>query len=216
MRKLVFLLLVPLLAFTWSPGQRNTQTPVEQQTPGGALQPDPSLWVVNPFTNACVWDADDKMNMTGFGDLAPGESVENHECLLADWIIHLYNVQVYAQGRGSDQLVVEIGWSNPNAARSIVAIGEPGGRNSTGYDACFGTPSYDHDFPFLLVENSNGGVAQPTDIFVRITNTSNRLLRDVWVLSSLEPGFHTCPDGRYPIPDMTREEIIPSQMWWFF
>lgn len=225
MRKLLLLLVLFAVAvapiaratsFTWVYGQRSTQTPVEQQTPGGALQPDSSLWVVNPYPapDGCVWDADDRFEARGNGSLSPGESTEWHECLLADHLIHIFDAQVYAKGPTSDQLVVEVGWSNADAARSLHPAGVPGAQNSTNYDACFAGPEYDHDSPLMPpVEGSNGGVAQPTDVFVRVTNTSSHTVRDVFVITSLRAGFHPCPNGYANLDN--RIEIVPSQMWWF-
>jgi hypothetical protein len=162
-----------------------------------------------------VWDADDRFEARGNGSLSPGESTEWHECLLADHIIHVFNAQVYAKGPTSDGLVVEVGWSNADAARSLYPAGVPGAQNSTTYNACFGGPEYDHDSLLTPpVEDSNGGVAQPTDVFVRVTNVSSHTVREVFAITSLRAGFHPCPNG-YPIPDLTREDIIPSQLWWY-
>ena len=212
MRRLIVVLSLLPLAFTWNLGQRSTQQPVEQQTPGGATQPDPSLWVVNPQPGVCAWDADDTLEARGFGDLAPGETAERHECMYGDWQPHLFNAQVSAK---TPSLIVEIGWSNADALRSFTVAGVPGAKNYTTWLACFFGPDYDVRSPLLpAVAGSNGGTAQPTDFFARVTNVGARAARGVSIFTTVEPSYHPCPDGR-ELLDFTREDVVPSQLWWY-
>lgn len=211
-RRALILLLMPLLAFTWNLGQRTQQQPVEQQTPGGATQPDRSLWVVNP--GPCAWDTDDQLEVRGFGNIAPGETVEWYECVLADGEPHLFDAQVAAKGRPGAALVVEVGWSNADASRSFTVPGTPGAQNSTSFLGCFVGPEYDRSAPLPPVDGSNGGVAQLTDVFVRVTNPGPRATRDAAIFTTIEPDFHPCPDGRIFPFDFTRETVTPA-LWWY-
>ena len=212
MKRFMVIPVLLLLAFTWNLGQRSTQQPVEQQTPGGATQPDPSLWIVNPDPGVCAWDADDTLEARGSGSLAPGEAVEWHECVYADWQPHAFNAQVSAK---TSKLLVEVGWSNADASRSFAVAGTPGPQNSTLWLACFFGPDYDNGSPLLpTVGSSNGGRAQLTDVFVRVTNVGPRTARGVSIFPTVEPSYHPCPDGREMF-DFPREDVIPGQLWWY-
>lgn len=67
---------------------------VEQQTPGYAPQPDPSLWVINPPAPArnpapwCVWDADDRVRGNFVGTLAPSQTISVTVCMISDTVPH--------------------------------------------------------------------------------------------------------------------------------
>lgn len=119
---------------------------MEQQTPGGATQPDQSLWVTNPFLGGCVWDADDQINVLGFGS---GRNVGTGTftlCLIADWSPHL----LYVKAAGTNlEVTVEVG--------GVVSTN------------CIVGPDYDHDAPLPPVENSNGGVGQPFNVIYKAT-----------------------------------------------
>ena len=73
------------------------QSPVEQQTQGGATQPDQSLWVVN--NTGLVWDFDDEITKSDTGYLDPGASVTFTEQIwVADWTPHITGIEAIAYG----------------------------------------------------------------------------------------------------------------------
>lgn len=187
--------------FVWYLGQRTLQQPVEQQTPGGALQPDQSLWVVNP--TECAWDADDRLQTRGMGNIPAGGSTTWHECLVADGRSHVFAVSAYAPREG---LLVTITWSNADAMRTIT-LDMPRRQSVT---ACFEGPEYDEGSPLLVpIPDSNGGVGQVTDIAVTATNTTDRTMRDASVFTELRASYIACP------APLVREDIIPGQLWWY-
>jgi hypothetical protein len=177
--------------FVWTLEQRNIHNPVEQQAP-----------VTNP--TGCAWDPDDKLEVRGAGDLAAGESTEWHECLIADWLDHQFTVVVIAP---SPNLRVEIGWANPDGARSLTAPGVPGQGKTVRYETCFAGPEYNQGSPLLQpIPDSNGGVGQVTDLYLRITNTGTRSVRDITVSSRVN-----IPSGCATV----REYIVPAELWWW-
>src|SRR5512139_3021122 len=83
------------------------QTPVEQQTPGGATQPDRNLWIVNPTIGeqgeAAIWDADDAVRFAASGVWEPGQSASISQRVYADWREHDTAIRLSAN-RGSPSL----------------------------------------------------------------------------------------------------------------
>jgi len=174
------------------------QQPVEQQTPGGATQPDRNLWIVNPFT-ACGWDADDRgTNGAGGGDLAPGATYSVSMCVVADWRSHLWSAIGTAE-RGAkftvSLSVPELGFG---------AVSEPSAdidQHNAQAKICASGPDYDRTSPDLLsVADSNGGVGKVVTLTYSITNLGERRIR----LPTLEAKFaadsnffavNFCPGG---------------------
>jgi hypothetical protein len=141
----------------WRQDYWQTQTPVEQQTVGGANQPDPALWVVNP--TRCVWDSDDTFGFQFYGALEPGQSASISTCLVGDWHEHIS--RVYWASDGLDVTVRVAG---------TAAAGDTG--------ACVLGPDYDHETTKLPpVEGSNGGVGVATEVTFTATNTSRKTVR---------------------------------------
>jgi hypothetical protein len=200
MRRIILIPLLLLMAFTWNLGTRTLQQPVEQQTPGGATQPDHSLWVVNP--TSCAWDADDRLQTRGLGILNAGESTTWHECVIADGTPHVFAVSSYSPKVG---LTVTVTWSNADATRTI-SVNVPARQTTI---TCFEGPEYDQTSPLLVpIPDSNGGVGRTTDIAVTATNTTGQRMRDSSVFTELRVASIPCPGP------LVREDIIPGQLWW--
>lgn len=87
------------LAVTLVISQRTLQQPVEQQTPGGATQPDRSLWVTNP--TGCLWDTDDWLEARLSGKWAKGETRTYTDCVVADNDRHVARLELSAGLTGS-------------------------------------------------------------------------------------------------------------------
>lgn len=149
----------PATAAVWSYG---FQSPVEQQTPGGATQPDRSLWVTNPTRGdgpaACVWDADDQVSIGFSGLLEAGQSVSHTQCLIGDWSGHLAGISTTTDGLA---VVVSID-GVASASRCLVG------------------PEYDRDYPaFSPIAGSNGGVGVWHTVTWTVTNTTSRTIRRI-------------------------------------
>jgi hypothetical protein len=141
----------------WRQVSWQSQTLVEQQTPGGAAQPDPALWVTNP--TRCVWDADDYQTFQFGGLLDPGRSASITTCLVADWNEHISRAYW-----ASDGLDVTVQVDGVTVSGDTVA--------------CVLGPDYDHGSPLLPpVEGSNGGVGLVTQVTFTVTNTSGKRVR---------------------------------------
>ena len=79
----------PDTSVSWWLSMRQRDKLVEQQTIGGATQPDPALWVVN--RTGCVWDPDEQMVYSLMGRwIQPGETVSVTTCIVGDWSQHLF------------------------------------------------------------------------------------------------------------------------------
>ena len=147
----------------WSPLQRSLQTPVEQQTPGGATQPDHSFWIVNP--TPCAWDPDDRVDGIFSGVIAKGQTVSHTECVILD---------------NSDHLV---GLSAGDGLAGWITIGAPAGPTIGGTPvlaaaACLLTPQYGEPEYLALpeIEGSNGGHGDRVSVTWSVTNVSGHRL----------------------------------------
>lgn len=153
------------------------QQPVEQQTPGGATQPDHSLWVVNP--TPCAWDADDQFVSTYLGDLDAGASQSWSECLIGDGSDHVIGLRVRARTGASFQVTV--------SAVPGYAVSADSGPLTNQYvyaAACLVGPVYQPNSPLLQpVPGSNGGVGVQVALTYTVTNTGTRRMREVWAES---------------------------------
>lgn len=76
--------------FIFRISQESHQNPVEQQTPGGATQPDRSLWVIN--SSDMIWDADDIWKWYGSGRIERGQTVSISKKVICDWKSHLCGI----------------------------------------------------------------------------------------------------------------------------
>jgi hypothetical protein len=220
MRLRAFFVLLALLLLAASPqpfafgpwGEPDVrQQPVEQQTEGGALQPDESLWVVN--NTQCAWDADDAWFTGGLnGYLAPGSTATVDRCVIADWIEHAVALGVNAE---SPNLIVQVSFS----PQGYVFTASP--RLEDGryvYWICTNGPDYSHTSPDLQpIPNSGtaphryqqyfpgvvGGVGVVTTVTARVTNVGARTARKINALFRLraEPPLadpERCPDVDNP------------------
>ncbi len=99
-------------------GLLELQTPVEQQTQGGATQPDQNLWVTNP--TGTPWDIDDRHLVTDKGYLDPGQSASFTEYMVADWAnTHILGIEVTSE-RSSDLFTASV--RVDDAAGTVVTI----------------------------------------------------------------------------------------------
>mgnify|MGYP001559318288 CR=1 FL=1 len=132
------------------------QQPVEQQTPGGATQPDQSLWVVN--RTDCIWDADDQWLAVGYGYLDPGASVSVSTCIIGDWAAH-----------------DAWGWAltSKSSVQPSLSVTVSGGPTA----ACVRGPDYDYGSALPIIPDSNGGVGVVHVATFTIANPSDRRIR---------------------------------------
>lgn len=138
----------------WHVNQFTQQQPVEQQTPGGATQPDETLWVVNPTT--CVWDSDDYLAARWTGRVERGDAQSLTVCVVGDWSEHLFRISA------SEGLVTTISASDGPDASS-----------------CLRGPNYDSDpdNPALVsIPESNGGVGHIHQITFTARNLGKKPL----------------------------------------
>ena len=158
-------------AFTFVLEEYERQTPVEQWTPGGATQPDPALWVVNP--TGCIWDPDDDELWHGNGDLAPGATTSKSVCIVGDNIAHGVFIQMISR---SPNLVVTLRLG----PHTFNVTPVPSGRDYR-YNGCFAGPDYDAQSPALVpIEGSNGGKGVlGWEASVEIRNPTSKVVRDV-------------------------------------
>lgn len=161
---------------------------VEQQSPPGsgwmeACNLDPSSCVVNP--TPCLWTADSRVTLMGFGSLAAGASATASLCLIGDWQQHILGAAVQS---GSPSLVVKVRYQALDVEYIVPA--RLLGRDYD-YRGCIVGPYYSHSDPQLLsIPDSNGGVGLRTDITLTVTNPTGRKERNVsaqFVIGSSEP-----------------------------
>ncbi len=155
---------------TWAPYfWPMPQQPVEQQTPGGATQPDRSLWIVNPYAYPlpqaewCVWDADDQIKGGFSGVIGPGETVTGSACVILDQAAHEASISV----------------SDPRLVGLVSVEGVTG--------ICIFTPEFDNsDVPLLPeIGGSNGGHGVKTTISWSVHNPTTRTIRHEGALTSI-------------------------------
>lgn len=193
------------LVFTWSVASVGHQHLVEQQTPGGANQPDPSLWVVNP--TECVWDADDDRTWDAGGNLTPGTAANAAGCIIGDTMAHIVSVVVRAPRPG---LGVAISLVGDGLRFTLPATVSEWGRGWV-YRACLLGPDYRSGVlgSLPLVEGSNGGHGVRWAAAVSVVNPTGRTVRDVAgsfrIGYYVGPGDNGCNDP-YPI-SLTGERI---------
>ena len=184
------------------------QTPVEQQTVGGATQPDCHLWVVNPterpnwnstdctFTphppgwSASIypWDADDQvMYQVDNAVIAPGASIVIDQVTFADWRDHLWTISSSVTGLTLILSIPELGWMKSGSQQQICAVG----------------PDYDRDSTLLQpIAGSGGGMAVPLTLRLEAKNNTNKTIRKVGLLARVVPDVTTfedvfCPAGAW-------------------
>ena len=204
MARRALVLLAPFLtAATFGPWEyEDTQQPVEQQTQGGALQPDHSLWVVN--NTGCAWDADDSRSM-GFtdGTLAAGETVTGSKCYIADWTDRQFYVNVLSR---SGDLVVRVAVQPLDFSFKLAPMLEA---HRYRYEMCLRQADYDRQYPdFQPIPDSGlGGVGVPATITVAIHNPMSRTVRS----TSAVFRFSTSPyQGRCDLADLTAWTFLGS------
>lgn len=188
--------------FTWGPwGEaEDTQNPVEQQTVGGATQPDQSLWVVNNtiappgqgdvLRGKCAWDADDSRTMGHVdGTLAPGVMVSGSKCYVADNTEHATYISLYAK---TPDLVVAMRYDPQGFVVTASVQPDPNRNGFYHYEACGFGPYYDQLSipPMQVIPNSGtapnrylpeviGGVGVPSTVTAVVSNPTPRTVRDV-------------------------------------
>ena len=206
----------PRLLAAIHPAQWVIQIPVEQQTPGGATQPDCTLHVVNPTKLVgydisggsgnctwtpgsppyCLWDADDSFEVFIDGILQPGETATVEVCLFADDVAHLFDINAYG---GSTQAsfrltlsVPELGWSLSNDWQG----------NVPGQICALGPKVADSaNLPSLPeIAGSNGGRAELLTLRMSVTNTGAHAMRRFNAFARANVGFGSYQLANCPIP----------------
>jgi len=189
--------------FAYAVTRTQFQNPVEQQTQGGATQPDRTLWVTNPLIPSCVWDADDQLYTQGSGSLAPGQTVTIKRCIVGDMMNHLAITNM-AVSRGTVSVVM---------TETGLPVAVPV-RISNGFgSACIMGPGYPWTSNELLpIPNSGyGGIGAITEVTWQITNTGTKTaiisistnLDIAWSPYYLQtvyscPGYDPATEGYYP------------------
>lgn len=184
----------------WTVTERHTDYIVEQQTPTGATQPDPALWVVNPDT--AVWDPDDYVRAYFLGAVMDaGATATGSVTIRGDHSPHMVWLRVPA---GTFTGRITFG--------EFVTIDIPAGGAG-----CVLGPQYAVDSPLLEpVAGSNGGVAHEFTVTFSLTNIGTKRVRDVAAEAQVPPIYtwfsSPCPD---PFNTMTR--LYPAgndpQVW---
>ena len=201
-RALGLLLFMPLLlAATFGPWEfEDTQNPVEQQTQGGATQPDHSLWVVN--NTGCAWDADDSRS-TGFTNsvLAAGETTTATKCLIVDGRDHGVWFHVISR---SARLIAEIRFDPQGFVFRGNAVPVAGLNGYFEYFVCALGPKYDQSaVPTLpVIEGSNGGHGEFSTITVSITNPTRHAVRKTGSVMQLRATPSLASAGRCDYEDL--------------
>jgi len=149
--------------------QSTGQNPVEQQTPGGMLQPDRSLWVVNH--TGYIWDPDDHVWWIAQGKLASGQSFEYSKWVVCDWAEHLVGFHAIGDIRSDFEVSITYSLSGFTVVAQPIIVGKQAVAK-----ICSTTPEYEHSDNLPPIENSNGGVGIPMMVTWKITNKSNRAL----------------------------------------
>jgi hypothetical protein len=163
----------PHRSIGWRVQPMQIQQPVEQQTEGGATQPDPALWVVN--NTGCIWDADDRYDFDGTGKLSPGEVATTETCLVADWQQHLLGLGAWAKGNSQFRLTVTVGgWTH-------TTVSQDAPKRAQSEALCMFSPDYDVGSELLqpIPDSGVGGVGLVYPVTFVIENIGSRNLRDV-------------------------------------
>jgi len=199
------------------------QNPVEQQTQGGAGQPDQSLWVVN--NTGTPWDIDDEHFATDSGYLDPGQSASYTETMVADsFNSHILGIEAYSTGT-RDAFTVSVR-SNDQIGSNVYAVSYPSSLISAGGNkqqmhaavALFSQAYQPNSFKLLPIPNSGiGGVGRALTITYTITNTGTRRITPT-VYKGIYNGqttavAHYCPEG-WPF-NIVGQNVIgdPSFAW---
>lgn len=201
MRRVLLFLAVFLVAATFGPWEGEvTQQPVEQQTPGGATQPDHSLWVTNP--TGCAWDADDNRS-TGFTDsvVAAGETTTATKCVIVDGTGHAVWFHVISR---SPNLVSEIRFEPQGFVFRPNPTPVPGLNGYFEYFTCTLGPEYDESaIPGLPeIAGSNGGHGELTTITASITNPTTHAARKTGAVLRLAVTPAVSSGGRCQYEDL--------------
>ena len=178
------------------------QKVVEQQTPGGATQPDSALWIVNPTT--CVWDVDEYDSYRLGGKfLQADETVSvSDSCVIGDWTGHLFVMWV-EEGLRAEVSVGERTWA----------------RDGPGY-LCLRGPGYGRDNSVLQpIPGSNGGVGVQLPITFAITNMTSKKFIEPHATATVRVHSGPYVTDICPVPpyaefdDWFREHGEPSWSW---
>jgi hypothetical protein len=190
---------------TWFSARDN---PVEQQTSGGATQPDQSLWIINPASY--IWDADDRVKLIGDSTLYSQSEAIYAESIIADNCGHLVGIDVNAS---TSDLTVQIqmsgmGLDTTNEVietyRDLVIEAFPVkvDKRSFRYVACAYGSKFDKNFINYLpiIENSNGGRGFIWEVRFIIRNGTNKTIRHISAQAVISPLYsfaqdQFCPTG---------------------
>jgi len=186
---------------------------VEQQTPGGATQPDPSLWVVNPLIPQCAWDSDDEIKISSSVGrvLDPGAVALTTECLVADHAGHLIWFSVL-----SPRPTLRVTLSFPDYNRTIELQPEKLSQNEYAWKGCVIGPEFDYDAiryeALPEIASSNGGRGKISRVIFSIENVGPRSVRDIGVLGALNLDTNQFRDARCRFPLV--KERDPADPWY--
>ncbi len=162
---------------TWTSfGSQDTQNPIEQQTPGGATQPDRTLWVVNH--TGCAWDIDDTRNRWMIdGTLPSTESTGDSSCVVSDTATRGFAFQVFSP---SPNLIVTLGFSPQSITFTPNPRPDPNDGRGYEYSVCVLGLHYDLDSTSVSpIPDSNSGVGVLGDAVFSITNPTDHAVRKI-------------------------------------
>ncbi len=204
---LVGILVLSQLAMNGGVYSSVTQQPVEQQTLGGASQPDKSLWVIN--NTGCLWDADDNWYASAGGPLEPGQQFSIQSCIIGDWTAHTSILHMSAERGAEFEVTIsipEIGFSVTEPSVFYRQDGSIHAANRA--KLCVQGPDFSRDSSMLRpIPNSGyGGVGNPLTIVFTVTNTGIKTIRKGMVLMSIDNLNQCIADGSLITGDY--------RIWW--
>ncbi len=181
---------------TWSRQSRSIHPRVEQQGD-----------VVNPTD--CVWDTDDTLIDIGWARLAPGETLEGQECLIAD-LGHRIAAHACAP-KGASRVLLSLSVSVPKGTWTQQTVIDEGCQA-----VCIVGPAYPNESEYMEpIPNSNGGIGVPTTItaFVQNLGKGKKALSVGLYVSHRNANQWLC--GAYPGPQWssTPQGEVPVIRW---
>jgi hypothetical protein len=178
------------------------QNPVEQQTQGGATQPDTNLWVVN--NTAYAWDYDDQVYGNNFGYLDAGATASVTRYVIADWISHILGMSAYSNDNGAAfrlQITATDGVGTSVTVTSAPPVLTGSGRFASMWAqvALFSFFYPQNSLKLSPIPNSGfGGIGRVLTVTYRITNTGSKRIKVTVPNHGVHPYFYMnnwCPEG---------------------
>ena len=182
------------------------QNPVEQQTVGGATQPNKALWITNTLER--VWDADDQIGAYWTGSLEPGEEFRTSALMVCDWATHVASFNGQAEKGAILQASMEV--TGLPQLYHLAIPSKTSGRYET-FKGCILGPWYDNQAPFVLIPGSNGGVGHEVVVTWVLKNTGTRPIRKLTAMVNLAiSNFSNCPCQNIELQGVPTQGVYPG------